>query len=145
LRRPSHLASNNSVIIEVIRHVLRHIKADIIVLLNPTSPIRINNIIDHAIKRFIKNADSLATGYLCKHYEWGTIHDIPRQKKKGFFVANGFVYIHKTEILLDGKWYGKKLERMIVPQMYNFDIDEDENLWAVEGIIINLKKGGIIK
>ena len=85
LPRPSSLASDESVLTDVLQNVLEHIKADIIVLLAPTSPIRINNIIDRAIGLFLEGeVDSLATGYMCKYSEWGTVPEIPRQKKKGF-------------------------------------------------------------
>lgn len=141
LPRPPHLAADDSILIGVVKHVNEHIKADIFVLLCPTSPIRIGNIVDKAIKRFIdRETDSLATGYMSKYYEWGTIPEIPRQKKKGFFIADGCVYIHKAEVLLNGKWYGDKLEKMAVPHYYNFDIDEEADLWAVEGVFNNLQR-----
>ena len=143
LPRPLHLASDDSTLIEVVQHILQHIDAEVIVLLNPTSPIRVNNIIDRAIERFLSSgADSLATGYMSKHYEWGTVHEMPRQRRPGFFLADGCVYVHRAEVLQSGRWYGEKLERMIVPHYYNFDIDEEEDLWAVEGILSNLKERG---
>ena len=72
LPRPSSLASDESILTDVLQHVLEHIKADIVVLLVPTSPIRINNIIDRAIELFLeKGVDSLATGYMFKYDEWG--------------------------------------------------------------------------
>ncbi len=86
------MAADDSILIDVVKHVYEHIKADIFVLLCPTSPIRIGDIIDRAIKRFLDSgADSLATGYISKYYAWGTIPEIPRQKKKGFFIADGCI------------------------------------------------------
>ena len=140
LNRPCSLASDEAILTYVLRHVLEHIRADIIVLLAPTSPIRVDNIIDRAIKSFLESgADSLATGYMCKYDEWGTVPEMPRQNKKGYFIADGCVYIHKAEVLLSGKWYGKKLKRMVVPHYYNFDIDDEADLWAVEGILTNMQ------
>ncbi len=141
LIRPAHLASDESILTDVLQDILKKIKANIVVLLVPTSPIRVDNIIDRAIELFLeKDVDSLATGYMCKYSEWGTVSEIPRQKKQGFFIADGCVYIHKAEVILNGNWYGKKLEKMIVPRYYNFDIDDEADFWAVEGILTNLLK-----
>lgn len=141
LPRSSHLASDEAILTDVLIDILRQIKADIVVLLVPTSPIRINNIIDRAIKLFLdKKVDSLATGYMNKYSEWGTVPEIPRQKKKGHFIADGCIYIHKAEVILEGKWYGDTLEKMIVPHYYNFDIDDEADFWAVEGIIKNMEE-----
>ncbi len=145
LLRPTHLASDDSILVELAQHFLKEIDADAIALLNPTSPIRVNNIIDQAVYRFMKTGvDSLATGYISKYYEWGTTHEVPRQKKEGFFIADGCVYIHKAEILKQGKWFGEKMEKMVVHHHYNFDIDQEEDLWAVEGVMMNLKKKGML-
>ena len=140
LPRPASLASDDAILTDVLQHVLENIKADIVVLLAPTSPIRVKNIIDRAIELFLESdVDSLATGYMCKYDEWGTAPEIPRQKKKGRFIADGCVYIHKAEVILNGNWYGKRLKRMIVPHYYNFDIDDEADLWAVEGILTNMQ------
>ena len=89
LRRPAHLATADVTVTRVVQHVLEHIKADIIVLLLVTSPVRINNIIDKAVARFLKKeVDSLAIGYMFKYDEWGTAPEVPRQKKKGYFVRS---------------------------------------------------------
>ncbi|MCK5260587.1 MAG: acylneuraminate cytidylyltransferase family protein [Thermoplasmatales archaeon] len=139
--RPSHLASDRSIITDVLKHILEKIKADIIVLLVPTSPVRVNNIIDRSIDLFLKkDVDSLATGYMSKYSEWGTSPEIPRQGKKSYFIADGCVYIHKAKVILSGNWYGKKLEKMVVPHYYNFDIDEEADFWAVEGLLTNLQR-----
>ena len=141
LPRPSLLASDEAIVRNVLQHALEHIKADVIVLLYPTAPIRVNNIIDRAIELFLESdVDSLATGYMCKYDEWGTVPEIPRQKKKGRFIADGCVLIHRAEVILSGKWYGKRLKRMIVPHYYNFDIDDEADLWAVEGVLKNLQR-----
>ena len=140
IRRPVSLAVDSAICIDVMKHVLETINADTIVLISPTSPIRIDNILDKAIKRFIDSgADSLATGFNSTYYEWGTVPEKPRQEMKSYFVADGTAFIHKVEVVQDGRWYGEKLERMIIPPVYYFDIDYKEDLWAIEGIMKYLK------
>ena len=139
IQRPKSLAVDTAICIDVIKHVLESVEAEIIVLISPTSPIRIDNILDQAIERFIKSgADSLATGFNSTYYEWGTVTEQPRQQMKSYFVADGTVFVHKAEVIHGGRWYGKKLEKMIVSPVYNFDIDYQEDLWAIEGIMKNL-------
>ena len=140
IQRPKSLAMDTAICIDVMKHVLETIRADIIVLISPTSPIRIDNILDSAIERFlISGSDSLATGFNSTYYEWGTVPEKPRQEMKSYFVADGTVFVHKYDVVLNGKWYGEKIEKMIIPHIYNFDIDLKEDLWAIEGIIKNLK------
>lgn len=129
LPRPASLASDEATVTNVLQHVLEHIEADIVVLLVPTSPVRANNIVDRAVALFVeKDVDSLATGYMCKYDEWGTVPEILRQEKRGYFIPDGCVYVHKAEVILSGNWYGQRLERMVVPRYYNFDVDDEADL-----------------
>ena len=142
LFRSADLASDEAILTDVLGDILKRIQAEIVVLLVPTSPVRVNDIIDSAIKLFLeKDPDSLATGYINNYSEWGTVAEIPRQKKQGYFVADGCVYIHKAEVLRNGNWFGEKLEKMVIPHYYNFDIDDEADFWAVEGIIKRLSGG----
>ena len=66
--RPKNLSKDNTKTIDVVINLLKKIekvrnyKPDIIVLLQPTSPLRSNKDIDNAIKLFIKsNATSLVS------------------------------------------------------------------------------------
>ena len=54
LYRPESLARDDTTTVQVLQHVLESIPADIVVLLQPTSPIRTGRIIDQAIQRFMK-------------------------------------------------------------------------------------------
>ena len=50
LNRPVEYATDDATTVSVLQHVLEEIDAEIIVLLQPTSPVRMNNIIDQALK-----------------------------------------------------------------------------------------------
>lgn len=133
LDRPEELATDTATTIAVMQHAIKNIKGDVFVLLQPTSPIRINNLIDKAIEKFIESgADTLATGRICKDYEWGTVNNIPRQKLTGWFYDDGNVYVHKPEHLKEGKWTGKKLGKMMIDQIYNYEIDSPLDFYIVE-------------
>ncbi len=62
LHRPSELATDETSTLVILQHVLEHISVDVVVVLNPTSPIRRAGLIDRCIERFLsKGLDSLGT------------------------------------------------------------------------------------
>jgi len=137
--RPPELARNDTPTLSVLQDVLKKIDADIIVLLYCTSPVRDRGIIDQCIKRFLEtNADSLATGFTCKLYEWGT-YSARRQDLKGFFHDDGNVYVIKADLIRRGKLWGKKMEKMEIRREQNIEIDDEFDFWLAEQI---LKKRG---
>jgi len=141
LPRPEALATDEATTISVLEHVLEHIDADTVVLLQPSCPIRVDGLIDRAIQRFFdKQVDSLATGYMVKEVAWGTHNNLPRQKIEGFFYDDGNVYVHKAEFLRQGRWFGDHLERMVVEHHYHFDIDDQVDFWAAEAVLQKLIK-----
>ena len=137
LDRPKHLARDYSTTLSVLRHVLREIPGvDIVTLLQPTSPVRNNNLIDRCIKKFLKSkADTLATGFRSFQYEWGTTANTPRQKLSGWFYDDGNVYIHKAAVLKKGKWAGKKKLPMCIEKFYNHEIDDETDFFIVEKLM----------
>jgi len=133
INRPSKLANDSSGLTGTINHALTVIPADNVVVLRPTSPIRVDNIIDKAIEEFEKtDSDSLMTGFINKEYEWFTRPDTPSQKLKGWFQGDGCVEIHKASALQSGKSYGKKCNRFVIPEIYNHEIDTEIDLVMVE-------------
>ena len=142
LIRPESLASDNATTVAVLQHVLKEIPADIVVLLQPTSPVRNDNIIDRAIELFLaQKCDTLATGYISKHFAWGAFDNGPRQKLEGYFHDDGNVYIFQSQVLKAGKWIGDRPFRMEVPHIYNLEIDTIVDFWAIEGILRHVIDG----
>jgi len=140
LKRPKTLAKDNVITLPVLQHALKKIDADIIVLLYPTSPVREEGLIDKCIERFIKkDADALATGFICELYEWGK-YNKPRQKLRGWFHDDGNVYVMRSDLIKKGKMLGKKLEKVIISKEQNFEIDDEFDFWLNEQILA--KKNG---
>ena len=134
LDRPPSLARDHSTTISLLQHILNHdIEADIVVLLQPTSPIRDGRLIDKCIKTFLdKEADVLATGFRTYQYEWGRKRNTPRQKLKGWFYDDGNVYVFRATNIKKGIWVGGKKWQMIVRKIYNFEIDDETDFLIVE-------------
>lgn len=133
--RPPELATDEATTLSVLQDVLKKIDADVVVVLQATSPIRNEGLIDYCIKKFLDTgADSLATGFICKYLEYGT-YNLRRQDIKGFFYDDGNVYVIKAEVIKDGSWYGNKIERLILDKEQSVDIDDEFDFWIAEKIL----------
>lgn len=140
--RPPELATDEATTLSVLQDILKKIKADIIVLLQCTSPVRDDDLIDKCVKRFLESgADSLATGWECNLFEWGT-YSTRRQQLKSFFHDDGNIYILKADIVKAGQLWGKKMEKFPISREQNFEIDEEFDFWLNEQIL--KKKAGKI-
>jgi len=138
LGRPQELATDEASTLNVWQHVLSQIEADILVNLNPTSPVRDDDLIDRCIRRFLEvKPDSLATGFMCKYVEWNDprFKDKRRQDIPGFFYDDGNIYVVDCEVIRRGDQYGEKLERIIIDREQNIDIDDGFSFWLAEQIM----------
>lgn len=142
LDRPVEYATDEATTVSVLQHVLTKIDADIIVVLQPTSPIRDEGLIDTCITRFQEmGADSLATGFICKYKEYGT-NTQRRQDIKGFFYDDGNVYVVKADLIKKGDRFGKKIERFILDREQNMEIDNEFDFWLAEQVLLKRIKEG---
>ena len=105
------------------------------VLLQATSPIRDDGLIDDCIQKFLdSHADSLATGFICKYVEYGK-NDSRRQDIPGFFYDDGNVYVIDADMIRKGERYGKRIERVLLDREQNVEIDDEYDLWLAEQIL----------
>jgi CMP-N-acetylneuraminic acid synthetase len=116
-KRPEHLAGDAALVADAIRYVLDALNEngetfDIVVLLQPTSPIRPDNLVDECIEELVeKSVDSLATFSdvgLEPERLW-TIDEgtpsklltasdpwLPRQALSKVYALNGLVYVFRV-------------------------------------------------
>lgn len=142
LPRPVELATDEASTMSVLQDILTKIDADVIVLLQPTSPIRDSELIDKCITKFLEtDADSLATGFICKFYEYGTYQE-RRQELNGWFYDDGNVYVFRADLLRKGDRYGKKMERMVIDSEQNVEIDDEFEFWLAEQVMFKRIKEG---
>ncbi len=135
IQRPAELATDEADTLAVLQHALSVIPADIVVLLQATSPIRDPGLIDACIQRFVETkADSLATGFMCKYQEYG--NKTPRRQEiKGFFYDDGNIYIMRADLLRKGDRFGKRVERYLLDREQNVEIDDDFDFWLAEQVL----------
>jgi len=139
LSRPSELAGDAATTKALLQHVVEALSPDVVVVLQPTSPIRMGKLVDRAIRRFMDSAaDTLATGFMSHQYEWTTVDNTPRQRLPGFFYDDGNVYVHRAWYLRQGRYWGDRLERMVIDRVYNHEIDGELDLVIVESVMRHL-------
>ncbi len=162
--RPKKISGFLSKDIEYLKHCIRWLekkdnyKPDFLVLLRPTTPFREKNIIDKAIKFFLKNkSDSLRSVSVSKETPFKTWNkkgkfmvplyglkqikktNYPRQKLKKFYWQNGYVDIIKPSTI---RKYGNELGNKILffeIQSNIFEIDYKYQLNFVNKYFQNYK------
>ena len=135
IKRPPNLATDEASTLSVLQHVVEQIPCEITVLLQVTSPVRSNRLIDECIEEFIINDyDSLATGFMCKYSEYGKSQK-RRQDMKSFFYDDGNVYVIKADLIRKSERYGRKIGRKVISRWENVEIDDEFDFWLAEQIL----------
>lgn len=146
--RPKKLAMSTSNMIDVVLHSLdffskKNEKYDIIILLQPTSPLRTSEDIDKAIELFFeKKASSVISVCRSEHHPWwstsltkglriekflgpGNPHK-NRQALPDYYRINGAVYVAQVDYLRQNKgFFGKSTFAYIMPPERSVDIDNE--------------------
>jgi CMP-N-acetylneuraminic acid synthetase len=141
--RPPELATDTATTISVLQHILETVKADTVVILQPTSPVRDPDLIDRCIRKFqASGADNLGTGFICKFMAYGD-YTARRQELKGFFYDDGNVYVVKSGLIKQGKLHGKMMETLEIDRESNVEIDDEFDFWLAEQVLLKRIKEGI--
>lgn len=159
IKRPKKIAGDNSAYQLLIFHLLDTLKRqekyipDLLVYLQPTSPLRTNTDIDKAISyMLLKKADSLASVYEVnnkylksfvinsKGYLKGAASDrfpsYNRQDLPDLFMPNGAIYVVKTKTFLKYKdLVSPKTVPFLMSQDKSIDVDGLQDLKMVEKIL----------
>lgn len=139
---------------DVVKEVLSRLEEqyDIIILLQPTSPLRnFKNIQDSINLFFKKNADIVFSVCETDHpAQWcGTLntetlsaqnfikneYQVPRQKLEKTYTLNGAIYIIKVSCLEQADFYGKNSFVYIMDKKESVDIDNDLDFKFAELLI----------
>jgi len=121
-------------------------KCDNVILLQPTSPVRLPGTIDRAFKLFIEeNADALVSVTRLNKFIWQdnkpnyNILKRPRSQeyKPNIFLENGSIYITKRDILLNtfSRVGGEKIVTFELTPEESFEIDEELDFLICETIL----------
>ena len=154
-KRPADLATDEADSMSVVRHALSALpeKFDLVVLLQPTSPLRRTDDIDGAISLCI-DASSASCVSICEaekspYWMFERMDDgalTPLIKRDAFnsrrqdvppaYALNGAVYVGHTERILAGEnfFFGKTVG-YCMPKERSFDIDSEFDLKIVDMIL----------
>ena len=146
IKRPRKLAADSSPSISVIKHTIINLEKskkfspDIIVLLQPTSPLRRDVDIDGAIKKFLRlkcdSVISMTSVHILPYWVFKlsgdkanniikkpkTVHR--RQDDQKFYQVNGAVYVtSKKMIMKHNTIFGKNIRAHIMPEERSVDLD----------------------
>lgn len=162
--RPPELAKDNSPSEDALLHTIQTLHddnyfPDIIVFLQPTSPIRSIDDIDNALNLFLENdADSLLSVTQFHHFIWEqreknmiAINYNPKNRKMRQnltpqYQENGSMYIFRTDLLLKTSCrLGGKIIPYVMDSLKSFEIDDFNDLWLCEQILIRENKKELIK
>lgn len=136
-KRPAELASDEATTEDLMQHVLAEFPtAQVLVLLQPTSPVRDPDLIDRCIDQFLETGvDSLATGFVCKFVEYGK--PVPRRQEiPGFFYDDGSVYVMRADFPRHGDRYGDKLGHLETDREQNVEIDDEFDFWLAGQVLL---------
>lgn len=139
LERPAELATDEATTISALQHLLTKIDAENIVLLQPTSPVRDEGLIDLCVERFEAGGfDNLGTGFVSHLMAYGA-YTQRRQDLDGFFHDDGSVYVVKSELIRKGSMHGPKMGRVETSKEQNMEIDDEFDFWLNEQILLKRK------
>ena len=141
-KRPSHLSTDDSLIIETLKYLLEKFPTTVIVvLLQPTSPIRNDNLIDRCIGKYLdKKTKVLVTGFDCYFKPYNTYYQ-RRQDIDTFFYNDGNVHILTADMIRNGRINSSDYCTVKTTREENIEIDDKFDFWLAEQILKKRKDG----
>lgn len=154
--RPEQIASDEASTESVIEHCLNWLECnesyipDNIILLQPTSPVRLIDSIDNAFEVFIKNkADSLLSATEFTHFLWENLKEPKalydfksRPRRQDIDLSsiklkeNGSIYISSYENFRNNRnRLGGKIQIYVMKEFEGFEIDTEIDFLIVESIL----------
>jgi len=155
--RPAELATDTTGSYEVLIHALNYYESlgrqfDVIVLLQPTSPLRTSEEVKDAISLFEKELDmvvsvreSHSASVICLENEFGYLelplakHATRRQEIINYYEYNGAIYVINIECLREKHLREfNKIKKYIMCQEHSIDIDTKLDWLLAESILTTI-------
>ncbi len=162
-KRPSELATDTALAMDTIKHAvlkyeeITNINVDIVVMLQPTSPLRTPEHINQAISNFkrsdcdscmsVVNTETshplkmkrIVGNELVDFIETG-LENPPRQSLPNIHIVNGALYIVKKDILIKNRSFkGQKCLPFEMRKLDSVNIDDELDFLLAEQILIKMK------
>ena len=160
LMRPSELAQDATPMIPVLQHAFKaYAPAETLVLLDPTSPLRLVDDIEACLTKLkLPETDSVVTVTEAEHNPYYVMAGVEndylkyplfkpgkeihrRQDAPKVYRLNAAVYAIKRKVLLNGKIFTDKTRAVIMPQIRSSHIDHEVDYLYAEFLL----KSGHVK
>jgi CMP-N-acetylneuraminic acid synthetase/spore coat polysaccharide biosynthesis predicted glycosyltransferase SpsG len=148
IMRPENLATDSVTLDPVIYHAMtiiekeKYIKYDVVITMQPTSPLLKTETLDSAIDYFIKNNfDTVLSGINKPHLSWtekdGMIvpayeKRLNRQYLPKNLLETGAFFISKREFVKEHSRFGLNVSVYEIPENEAIDIDTPQDWWIAE-------------
>lgn len=148
IKRPTHLATDNVTLDPVIYHATTEMEKkyrktyDLVITMQPTSPVLKSSTLENAIKYFIENNfDTVISGINRPHLSWTEIDGkivplykerLNRQYLPKNLVETGAFFITKRKFVKENSRLGDKISIYEVPENESIDIDSPQDWWIAE-------------
>jgi CMP-N,N'-diacetyllegionaminic acid synthase len=151
--RPPELAEDDTPMLPVVRHAVDVSGADVVVLLQPTSPLRRPDDVDAAFELWRSSgADSVVSvvrvphqftpGSQLRRAADGRLESVEsatafsRQEKPVLFARNGpAVLVVSADVVRRGSLYGEDSRGYVMPALDSVDVDEPDDLALAEFLL----------
>jgi N-acylneuraminate cytidylyltransferase/CMP-N,N'-diacetyllegionaminic acid synthase len=164
-RRPSRLATSKARMSDVVRHALESLRRqgrsfDLVMLLQPTSPLRRARDIDEAVELLArKRAGAAVSVCPCEHHPFLSAPLSPggwmggflrargrnRQELPACFRLNGAVYLAETGYFLKHRGFlGPRTCALVMPAERSVDIDTRFDFDLAAGLMRRGRKGAMV-
>ena len=138
LERSELLSSDEAKTIDVLNDIVINHRnnCDYVVLLQPTSPLRVKNRLREMLKILIEDASfsAIVTGYYTTIREYGSDNNLPRQSIKPYFYDDGNIYIFSKGQVMMGEWCNQKTHHIEQELPYSLEIDNINEFKLLEAI-----------
>ncbi|MFN3665676.1 MAG: cytidylyltransferase domain-containing protein [Sediminibacterium sp.] len=140
LMRPVELSSDTAKTAAAAQHCLFEMTSagfstDVFVTLQPTNPLRPQDLYTQALARFSHECDSVISVTVNKH-KLGMVENgfftatsyspgMRSQDLSSLYYENGLIYLSNPSKVIEGELFGSKIKTIAVPELYSIaDIDE---------------------
>lgn len=158
--RPAELATDTSKTIDAVLHAIQTLKTmgkeyDVLILLQPTQPLRTNKNIDEAIEVYYKNKEDGLVSVSPVDDSPLLIRSISndgkllnllsqnstcrRQDMPEYYKVNGCIYINKIEEINENTSFNDNKIPFIMTKEHSIDIDELSDLCMAEHYLQNIR------
>lgn len=151
--RPDELATDEAKTIDVVMHAIEFYERkaeryDIIVLLQPTSPLRTSEDIGKALEYYMRKGEKslMSVSEVADHplliRQFGENNElikmleedstVRRQDMKKYYKVNGAIYINSMSELNETTSFNDNIMGYVLPKEHSIDVDEPEDIVVAE-------------